>query len=152
MHTPHSSRESYNLSPWGKYKITSINYLELFCRDLSFMPHFIINLYWFEPIDIYFVFCIVNPIPLYFVAQTLLALAIGSSLSLWHTLTVPCGMCIVCLCLYGCVYMCIFSSSLLSGTVFQNSMLIFHISCPSPRLKDAVISPRSPFLIFIFNE
>ena len=82
MHSPHSRRESYNLSPRGKYKITNTNYLELFCRDVSFMPHFIIHLYWFEPIDIYFVFCIINPLPLYFVAQTVLALAIGNSLSL----------------------------------------------------------------------
>ena len=82
MHSPHSRRESYNLSPLVKYKNTNTNYLELFCRDVSFMPHFIIHLYWFEPIDIYFVFCIINPIPLYFVAQTVLALAIGNSLSL----------------------------------------------------------------------
>ena len=51
MHSPHSRRESYNLSPRRKYKITSINYLELFCRDVSFMPHFIIHLYWFEPMS-----------------------------------------------------------------------------------------------------
>jgi len=150
MHSPHSRRESYNLSPRGKYKITSINYLELFCRDVSFMPHFIIHLYWFEPIDIYFVFCIINPI-LYFVAQTVLALAIKNSVCVTYSQRALWNVYCVCVSVWLCIRVHL-STSLLSGTVFQNSRLIFHISCPSPRFKDTVISPRSPFKIFIFNE
>ena len=103
MHSPHSRRESCNLSPRRKYKITSINYLELFCRDVSFMPHFIIHLYWFEPIDIYFAFCIINPI-LYFVAQTVLALAIENSLC---GILSPCTVgCVLCVCVCMAVYTC----------------------------------------------
>ena len=133
---------SYSLSPWGH-----VEYLHNFYFWILVHGKFVsftylvmyLDLYGFMDIHGYFFYALgYNSMTLYFTAQLVPTLAIGSSFGwlLCHFDTLLSICVCVCVCVFVCVSVCVhvfLSTSWLSGTK-RCCRLILYISCLSPRI------------------